>query len=169
MIGVQDQSKYLRTTPLTDVENFAAYFLNPILVRDVEFLGIYNALGVPQSAVDQLLKTNRVDILQAINLDNYPFTGAHHVPIAAGKTGDVLRVDIAIDSRFPNGRMIPGGSTPDREQVDVSDALITLIVSRGLIPIGDGVNHNDKDYLPVFPFLALPWHGLNEGHGAPAP
>ena len=57
---------------------------------------------------------------------------------------------------------------PDAEQVDVSDALITLIVSRGLIPLGDGVCHNDKDYLPVFPFLALPWQGLNEGHGAPA-
>jgi len=168
MIGVQDQSKYLRTTPLTDVENFAAYFLKPILVRDVEFLGIYNALGVPQSLVDQQLKTNRVDILQAINLDNYPYPGAHHVPIAPGKTGDVLRVDIAIDSHFPNGRMIPGGYRPDAEQVDVSDALITLIVSRGLIPLGDGVGHNDKEYLPVFPFLALPWQGLNEGHGAPA-
>jgi hypothetical protein len=169
MIGVQDQSKYLRTTPLTDVENFAAYFLNPILVRDAEFLGLYSALGVPQSLVDQQLKANRVDILQAINLDNYPFPGAHHVPIAPGKTGDVLRVDIAIDSQFPNGRRLTGGSTPNREQVDVSDALITLIVSRGLIPVGDGVNHNDKDYLPVFPFLALPWQGLNEGHGAPAP
>ena len=169
LIGVQDQSKYLRTTPLTDVQNFAAYFLNPILVRDAEFLGIYSALGVPQSLVDQQLKTNRVDILQAINLDNYPYAGAHHVPIAPGTTGDVLRVDIAIDSRFPNGRMIPGGYRPDAEQVDVSDALITLIVSRGLIPVGDGVNHNDKPYLPVFPWLALPWQGLYEGHGAPAP
>ncbi len=168
MIGVQDQSKYLRTTPETDVANFASYFLNPILVRDAEFLGIYSALGVPQTLVDTQLKTNRVDILQAINLDNYPTPHAHHVPIAPGKTGDVLRVDMAIDSQFPNGRMIPGGSTPNREQVDVSDALITLIVSRGLIAVGDGVNHNDKNYLPSFPWLALPHQGLDGGHGAPA-
>ncbi len=169
MIGVQDQSKYLRTTPSTDVQNFAGYFLNPILVRDAEFLGIYSALGVPQTLIDSQLKTGRVDILQAINLDNIPFAGAHHVPIAPGKTGDVLRVDMAIDSQFPNGRMIPGGATPDREQVDVSDALITLIVTRGLVAVGDGVNHNDKNYLPSFPWLALPHQGLYGGHGAPAP
>jgi hypothetical protein len=168
LIGVQDQGKYLRTTPRTDVENFASYFLNPILVRDAEFLGIYSALGVPPATVASL-KSGRVDILKAINLDNYPYAGAHHVPIAPGKTGDVLRLDMAIDSQFPNGRMIPGGITPDREQVDVSDALITLIVSGGAIPVGDGVNTNDKNYLPTFPWLALPHQGLFEGHGAPAP
>jgi hypothetical protein len=165
LIGVQDQSKYLRTTPLTDVENFAAYFLNPILVRDAEFLGIYSALGIDPTP----LKSGRVDILQAINLDNYPYAGAHHVPIAPGKTGDVLRVDIAIDSQFPNGRMSPGGYRPDAEQVDVSDALIGLIVAGVPGAVGDGVNHNDKPYLTEFPWLALPWQGLNEGHGEPAP
>jgi hypothetical protein len=169
LIGVQDQSKYLRTTPQTDVQNFATYFLNPILVRDADFLGIYSALGVPSSLVDSQLKSGRVDILQAINLDNFPTPNSHHVPIEAGKTGDVLRVDLAIDSRFPNGRMIPGGSTPDREQVDVSDALITLIVTRGLVQVGDGVNHNDRNYLTTFPWLALPHQGLNGGHGAAAP
>jgi len=167
LIGVQDQSKYLRTTPETDVANFATYFLNPILVRDAEALGIYGALGLPQATIDSL-KSNRVDILKTINLDNIPTPNAHHVPIAPGKTGDVLRVDIATDSQFPNGRMIPG-KFPNAEQVDVSDALITLIVSGGAIKIGDGVNHNDKNYLTEFPWLALPWQGLNEGHGAPAP
>jgi hypothetical protein len=167
MIGVQDQSKYLRTTPETDVENFATYFLNPILVRDAEALGIYSALGLAQSTVDTL-KSGRVDILKTINLDNIPSPGAHHVPIAPGTTGDVLRVDIATNSKFPNGRMIPG-PFPNAEQVDVSDALISLIVSGGAITVGDGVNHNDKNYLTEFPWLALPWQGLNEGHGAPAP
>ena len=54
LIGVIDQSKYLRTTPRTDVENFATYFLNPVLVRDVEALGIYRALGVPDETVATL-------------------------------------------------------------------------------------------------------------------
>lgn len=168
LIGVQDQSKYLRTTPLTDVANFAGYFLNPILVRDAEFLGIYDALGVPQATVDAL-KTGRVDILKVINLDDIPTPGAHHVPIAAGTTGDVLRVDIATDSQFPNGRSIPGGSAPNKEQVDVSDALITVILSGGAIALGDGVNSNDKNYLTTFPWHALPHQGLFEGHGAAAP
>jgi hypothetical protein len=171
LIGVQDQSKYLRTTPLTDVANFGTYFLSPILVRDAEFLGIYSALGVPQATVDAL-KSNRVDILKAINLDDYPFAGAHHVPIAPRKTGDVLRLDVAIDSLFPNGRSIAGGCSGvipcNREQVDVSDALIGLIVGGAPFAVGDSVNYNDKDYLTTFPFLALPWQGLEQGHGKPA-
>jgi hypothetical protein len=65
--------------------------------------------------------------------------------------------------------MIPGGYRPDAEQVDVSDALIGLIVAGVPGAVGDGVNHNDKPYLAEFPWLALPWQGLNEGHGEPAP
>jgi hypothetical protein len=45
VIGLQDKDKYNRTTPATDVANFAAYFLNPIIVRDAEAVGIYAALG----------------------------------------------------------------------------------------------------------------------------
>jgi len=178
LIGVIDQSKYLRTRPTTDVANFANYFLAPVLVRDVEALGIYRALGVPDATVEAL-KSNRVDILQTINLDRIPCvpTSAsdptcqvvHHVPIEPGKTGDVLRVDIATDSGFPNGRSIPGGSTPNREQADVSDVLIGLIVAGAPAAVGDSVNHNDKDYLTEFPWLALPNDGVNGGHGAPAP
>ena len=178
LIGVVDQSKYLRTTPRTDVENFAGSFLNPVLVRDVEALGIYKALGVPDATVAQL-KTGRTDILQTINLDRIPCVPVsaedptcrvvHHVPIEPGKTGDVLRLDIATDSQFPNGRAIPGGAAPNKEQVDVSDALIGLIVAGQPGAVGDGVGHHDKNYLSEFPWLALPHQGLNEGHGAEAP
>lgn len=169
LIGVQDQGKYLRTTPRTDVANFASYFLNPILVRDAEALGIYSALGVAQSTVNKL-KSGRVDILKVINLDNIPAKNCHHVPIEPGKTGDVLRLDVATDSQFPNGRMIGGGAQPNQEQVDVSDVLISLIVlGNPAAGVGDGVNHNDKPYLTSFPFYAMPHQGLNGGHGKPAP
>lgn len=169
LIGVQDQGKYLRTKPIHDVENFAGYFLNPILVRDIEFLGVYRALGLPQSTVDKL-KSNRVDILKVINLDDIPAKGCHHVEIAPGKTGDVLRVDVATDSQFPNGRRIGGGKKPNQEQVDVSDVLISLIVAGDpAAGIGDGVNSNDKNYMTEFPFYALPHQGLNGGHGKAAP
>jgi hypothetical protein len=179
LIGVLDQSKYLRTTPKTDVENFGPYFLSPVLVRDVEALGIYRALDIPDATVETL-KHNRLDILRTINLDRIPCIRenpddpespckiVHHVPIEPGKTGDVLRLDIATDSQFPNGRAIPGGASPNQEQVDVSDVLIGLIVAGQPGAVGDGVNHNDRNYLTEFPWLALPHQGLNEGHGATA-
>ena len=169
LIGVQDQGKFLRTQPINDVNNFGGYFLFPILVRDLEFLGLYKALGVPQATVNAL-KKDRFDILQVINLDNIPAAGCHHVPIANGTTGDVLRLDVATDSQFPNGRKIGGGATANDSQVDVSDVIISLIaVGNPAAGVGDSVNYNDKPYLKDFPFYALPHQGLNGGHGKPTP
>jgi Domain of unknown function (DUF4331) len=163
VIGLQDKDKYNRTQPARDVENFAAYFLNPVLVRDAEFAGFY-AAGGPLAGIAPP-KDNRTDILDAINLRNIPGPGAHDIPLAA--TGDVLRVDLAIDSGFPNGRPIVGGTS--KEQADVSDVLLSLILTRKLSGVSDGVDHNDAIFLDESPWLALPWRGSDQGHGKPTP
>lgn len=165
LIGLQDKDKYNRTRPANDVPNFGAYFLNPVVVRDAEAVGIYAALGVPQSTVDAL-KSNRLDIIDTINIKDNPTPGAHTIPLSA--TGDVLRVDIGTDSSFPNGRPIPGPA-PNKEQADVTDVLLSVILAKGTLTVSDGVNSNDKPYLTQFPYLALPWEGFSEGHGKPAP
>jgi hypothetical protein len=82
-------------------------------------------------------------------------------------TGDVLRVDLAADSSFPNGRPIAGGT--DHEQADVTDVLLSLILTKQLSGVSDGVNHNDATYLTESPWLALPWRGSDQGHGKIAP
>src|SRR6185436_10328575 len=168
LVGVQDQEKYLRSDPLDDFENFGQYVLNPILVRDVEALGIYKALGV--DPVPDSLKFNRVDLLRIVNLDDIPFPGAHHVPIAPGTVGDVLRVDMAIDSSFPNGRPIIGGVDRNHEQADVSDVLLTLILSPdpSTVQIGDGVDYSAAQRRLAFPWIPVALQGLTQGHGAPA-
>jgi hypothetical protein len=158
LVGTQRQTKYLHTTPLNDVSNFGADVLFPVLVRDAEALGIYAALGVPAATVTTL-KGPRLDIIQAINL-------GRPIPVADGYTGDVITLDAAIDSRFPNGRRVGGGTAPNRNQVNVNSVLISLIVagspSAGL---AKGVEVNDKDYLDRFPFLAPAHQGLLQGHG----
>jgi hypothetical protein len=161
IVGTARHTLYLRTTPRHDVSRFGGDILNPVLVRDAEALGIYAALGIDPDAAG--LKHNRVDIINAINL-------GRPIPIADGFTGDVLTLDAAIDSQFPNGRSLQGGAAANKEQVDVSDVLISLIVAGNpAAGAGDGVNGNDKPYLDVFPFVAGPHSGLNGGHGAPAP
>jgi uncharacterized protein DUF4331 len=161
LIGIQDKDRYNRSNPHDDVAKFGAYFLNPVLVRDAEAVGIYSALGVPQSTVDSL-KSNRMDIIDAINLKALGFS----IPLSS--TGDVLRVATNLDSKFPNGRSIPGAAA-NQEQVDVTDAVLSLVLSGGTLAIADGVNHNDKDFLTGFPWQALPWEGFAQGHGKPAP
>jgi hypothetical protein len=162
LVGTARQTRYLRTTPMRDVTSFGADILYPVLVRDAEFLGIYRKLGLPQATVDAL-KGPRTDIINVINL-------GRPIPVQNGFTGDVITLDVATDSQFPNGRSLQGGSAPNKEQVDVSDVLISLIVAGNpAAGFGDGVNSNDKDYLTTFPFVALPHSGLNGAHGAPAP
>ena len=158
LVGTQRQTRYLRSSPLFDVTNFGADVLFPVLVRDAEALGIYAALGVPAGVVTTL-KGPRVDIINAINL-------GRPIPIADGFTGDVITLDAAIDSSFPNGRRMGGGTAPNRNQVNVNSVLISLIVAGNpAAGLARGVEVNDKNYLDRFPFLAPAHQGLYQGHG----
>jgi Domain of unknown function (DUF4331) len=158
LVGTQRQNLYLRSSPLHDVTNFGADILFPVLVRDADALGIYRALGVPATVVTTL-KGPRTDIVNAINL-------GRPIPIADGFSGDVITLDAAIDSSFPNGRRLGGGSAPNRHQVNVNSVLISLIVAGNpAAGLGKGVEVNDKDFLPRFPFLAPAHQGLLQGHG----
>ena len=75
-------------------------------------------------------------------------------------------LDAAIDSQFPNGRRLGGGTEPNRNQVNVNSALVSLIVAGNpAAGLSKGVEVNDKNYLDRFPFLAPAHQGLFQGHG----
>jgi hypothetical protein len=158
LVGTQRQTLYLHTDPMKDVTRFGADILYPVLVRDAEALGIYKALGVPAAAVTTL-KGPRLDIINAINL-------GRPIPIADGSTGDIITIDASVDSQFPNGRKLGGGTTPNRHQVNVNSVLISLIVAGDpAAGLAKGVETNDKNFLDRFPFLAPAHQGLLQGHG----
>jgi hypothetical protein len=168
VIGVQDKDKFNRTTPANDVTNFGKYFLNPILVRDVEAIGGYAQLGI--DIVPDSLKYGRVDILQVINLNDIPSMGAHSVPIENGRTGDVLRVDVAVPSGFPNGRSLSGPAVASGKEEDVTDVELSLILTGLTSPITDYVGGpgDGRKLLETFPYLGTPFAGDSEGKGSPA-
>src|SRR5205823_10264714 len=88
------------------------------------------------------------------------------IPVEDGFTGDVLTLDAATDSQFPNGRMLGGGPTPNSHQVNVNSVLISLIVAGNpAAGLARGVEVNDKDFPGRFPFLAPAHQGLLQGHG----
>jgi hypothetical protein len=163
IIGLQDKDKWNARSPSEDVSLYGAYFLNPVIVRDAEAVGIYALLGVPQEVVDSL-KSNRFDIIAAVSL-----LPVDQVAANLDKIGDVLRVRLDADSQFPNGRRLTGGATRHHEQVDVTDVMMTVALSGGAIALGDGVNYNDRDFLDEFPFLALPHEGFTSSHGRTTP
>lgn len=161
IVGTQRQTQYLHTSPLHDVTNFGADILFPVLVRDADALGIYKALGVDANTVKKLKGANggRVDIVNAINL-------GRPIPIADGFSGDVLTLDAALDSQFPNGRRLGGGPQANMHNANVNSILISLIVAGNpAAGLARGVETNDKDFNPNFPFLAPANQGLYQGHG----
>ena len=158
LVGTQRHTQYLRSSPMNDVTNFGADILYPVLVRDLDALGVYKALGLPDATVDTL-KGPRLDIIKVINL-------GRPIPIEDGSTGDVLTIDAALDSSFPNGRKVGGGTEPNRNQVNVNTVLISLIAAGDpAAGLAKGVEVNDKNYLNRFPFLAPAHQGLLQGHG----
>lgn len=158
LVGTQRQTLYLHTDPMHDVSRFGNDVLFPVLVRDLDALGVYKALGVPQTAVNTL-KGPRLDIINAINL-------GRPIPVADGSTGDVITLDAATDSAFPNGRRLGGGPKANMHNVNVNSVLISLIAAGDpAAGLAKGVETNDKDFLPRFPFLAPPHQGLLQGHG----
>ncbi|MEW5847292.1 MAG: DUF4331 domain-containing protein [Myxococcota bacterium] len=162
VIGIQDKDKYNRTRPATDAALFGAYFFNPVLVRDAEVAGVYDAVAtlVDPDPNPNAYKHDRTDIIDTINLNNPDID----------TIGDVLRLDLGVTSGFPNGRPIPGGAAANKEQADVTDVLLSLILTGGAVALTDGVNSNDVDFEPVFPYLAPPHNGFDQGHGrTPAP
>lgn len=168
VIGIQDKDKFNATTPVDDVNNFGVYFLNPVLVRDVEAIGGFAQLGINEVPDD--LKFGRVDILDVINLNVIPAPGSHNVEIANGRTGDVLRVDVALESAFPNGRPLSGAAVANGKEEDVTDIELSLILTKLTAPVTDFVGGpgDGRRLLLEFPYIGLPFAGDVESKGTPA-
>jgi hypothetical protein len=167
VIGLQDKDKWNRKKPKDDLSLFGAYFLNPIIVRDAQAVGLY-ATGAPLAGITPPA-FNRTDIIDIINLTNVPTTGTHSIT----SVGDVLRVDLASDSAFPNGRPIHGGGNKEGPSIvgdyDVTDVLLSVLLTKGAAIVSDGVDYNDATFRTGTPWLALPWAGFNQGHGKTTP
>ena len=71
---------------------------------------------------------------------------------------------------FPNGRRL------EDDVVDIDLQLVAGILMDNPVPLGDGVDRNDKPFLSQFPYLAAPDSGFDsrpsyrsEPHHAPVP
>jgi Domain of unknown function (DUF4331) len=152
VIGLQDKDFFNHLTPNDDATNFAAYFTNPILVRDAKAVGLYNTgTGALESAGCDTALTNgaalvsgRNDILNTINLNNSSIT----------TVGDVLRVNLGLASGYPNGRLLTDKTT------DIIFGLVLCGATNAAALVGDvGPTANEVAFEATFPYLAAPWEG----------
>jgi hypothetical protein len=159
IIPIGSKDKFNRTIPANDAANFGTFALNPEPARLLNAL--FN-LGVKES--------NRADIVQALLTGVPGLTKIGSMPAAA----DTLKINLGVPpsampdrfgvlagdlAGFPNGRRLADDVT-DVELRVIAGALLKPEEGGKQIPLGDGVDQNDKPFRSTFPYVALPTDGL---------
>jgi hypothetical protein len=155
-LGKKDQ--FNRTTPDRDAQLYGRYVLNPELAAVLNALFHVNA---PEH--------NRTDIVQAV-LQGIP--GLNQTAGAPGPPAvDTLKVNLGTppasgaENRFGviGGDMAgyPNGRRLGDDVVDIDLQVIAGFLKANRVPLGDGVDRNDKPFLSAFPYLAPPTSGFD--------
>lgn len=163
VIGLQDKDKWNSRRPKDDLTMFAGYILNPVIVRDAEAIGFYAAGGplagcVPAGGIDGL-KYGRLDIVDVINIKDFPTAGAHAGANKINSIGDVLRVDLGVNnSDFPNGRRLNENAPTEPDVVDIE---LSLLLCKFAANVPDGVTQAETNNKATFPYQATPWESFS--------
>jgi hypothetical protein len=154
-LGKKDQ--FNRTTPNRDAALYGKYVVKP------ELAAVLNALfdvGAPENG--------RTDIVQAL-LQGIPDLNQHS-GVKGPPAVDTIKLNLGVppadmEDRFgviggdvagyPNGRRLGD------DVVDIDLQVVAGFLKDNKVPLGDGVDVNDKPFLPAFPYLAAPTSGFD--------
>ena len=154
-LGKKDQ--FNRTTPDRDAALYGQYVVKP------ELAAVMNALfgvGAPED--------DRTDIVQAV-LQGIPGLNQHK-GVKGPPAVDTIKVNLgtppaSTENRFgviggdtagyPNGRRLGD------DVVDIDLQVVAGFLKGNKVPLGDGVDRNDKPFLATFPYLAGPTSGFD--------
>jgi hypothetical protein len=155
VIPLGQKDRFNATQPADDLANFGKYVLSPELAKVLNIL--YPGLNVPE--------TDRTDIVQAL------LTGIPGLTAIADKAPptDTLKINLGTaPAETPNRFGVIGGDTagfPNGRRlgddvVDISERVVGGVLKGNALPLGDGVDRNDKAFLTTFPYVAPPTSGL---------
>ena len=165
VIALQDKDKFNASEPVNDGQ-FAGYVVDPELAK---LLGALYGIKTPPAPRNDLVAV----FLTGIPGLNKP-ANANQVP------SEMLRLNMAIpptqrpsrfgilagdNAGFPNGRRLADDVVDIAERVVAGATPFTPTFN--VAPnnqLGDGVDANDRPFLPYFPYVALPQNPLNHEH-----
>ena len=157
IIPIGKKDKFNRTSPADDARNFGRFALNPEPAR---ILNALFGLGVQE--------TNRTDIVQALLTGVPGLTQIGKNPAAA----DTLKLNLGVPpaanpnrfgvlagdvAGFPNGRRL----TDDVVDIELRVIAGALLSPPKNVPLGDGVDQDDKPFRAQFPYVGLAGDGFN--------
>jgi hypothetical protein len=153
VIPLGRKDEFNRTQPSEDAERFGEFALNPELAR---LLNALFGLGVPE--------TDRSDIVLAL------LQGIEGVNRQTGQPVDTIKINLGTPpadtpnrfgvlandlAGFPNGRRL------EDDVVDIELRVVGGFLVGTQLPLGDGVDRNDKEFPAEFPYLAEPDSGFD--------
>jgi hypothetical protein len=154
-LGKKDQ--FNRTQPQNDAKNYGAFVVKPELAH---LMNVLFNLGVKE--------TGRTDIVTALLTGIPGVTQISSKPAAA----DTLKINLGVppsatpnrfgvlagdNAGFPNGRRLGD------DVVDIELRVVGGFLIGHQLPLGDGVDQNDKPFLTTFPYVAAPTSGYDSG------
>jgi hypothetical protein len=156
-VPISRKDEFNRTPPSQDGKRFGQYALEPELVKAINAL--FN-LGCPE--------TNRTDIVQALFTGIPGVTQIGNNPAAA----DTLKLNLGVPptpaasaNRFGviggDNAGLPNGRRLSDDAVDIYLRVACGFLLGNQLPLGDGVDMNDKQFLSAFPYLAAPTSGFD--------
>ncbi len=159
IIPVGQKDRFNRTRPSNDARLYGKYVLKPELaavinllfgtkIKETDRTDIVTALltGIP--GLTQISPNARPADTLKINLGVAPNAAGSRFGALAGDTGG-----------FPNGRRL-SDDVVDIELRVVAGALLTPEQGGQQLPLGDGVDRNDKEFRSTFPYVASPHDGF---------
>jgi hypothetical protein len=161
-LGMKD--RFNRTTPDRDAELYGQFVTQP------ELAAVLNALFPGVDAPE----TDRTDIVQAV-LQGLPGLNEHAGKFA-GTPVDTLKLNLGVPPTGNPDRFgviggdnagYPNGRRPEDDVVDIDLQVVAGILADdpNPVPLGDGVDENDKAFLDQFPYLAAPDSGFDSNPG----
>jgi Domain of unknown function (DUF4331) len=156
IVPIGKKDKFNATSPANDAKNFGRFALNPEPAR---LLNALFGLGVQE--------TNRSDIVQALLTGVPGLTQIGKNPAAA----DTLKLNLGVPpaanpnrfgvlagdlAGFPNGRRL----IDDVVDIELRVIAGALLSPPKNVPLGDGVDRNDKSFRSQFPYVALASDGF---------
>ena len=157
VIPLGQKDRFNRTTPNRDAQLYGKYVVKP------ELAAVLNALFKVNAP-----ENNRTDIVQAL-LQGLPGLNQHK-GISGPPAVDTIKLNLGTPpagtedrfgviggdtAGFPNGRRLGD------DVVDIELQVVAGFLKNNMVPLGDGVDQNDKPFLSAFPYLAPPTSGFD--------